>query len=772
MPVSKTTIFLVLCAIIAAVCGFLGFTMDQSQFKNQTDPQWKVLEDLYLTARLFVLEGPRPLPKTGSISNSDILLNIARFLAPVSLGGALLMTAIKFWSPKLDKLKARLVWSHVIVVGAGEVANKFLRHFGTGGTTAISVASSNDDIEMLNLSSGRRGLVFQGSPLDAGQWRSISSHRADIILLADVDDQENLAVAKSLADLNLVPSVKRPKIFCLIENTGLRNELISQTVLSDASNQLRIEPFSISELASRAFFQERDFFWEASIRNQKRIHWFVVGASEFNFAFLQHFLAIAPHPKFEMPLVTLVSDSNSEDISQFNFLAKQCEALLEIRFFERSEFEKTLKSHDALASLDTSVTATLMDADENESAVELALSMRRASFRDPMLKAPIFFAGENLGNWNIGNFGKLSRYLHDEMSPIANVSELCTAEALSGSRDLLAREFHNHYLASIKVRDPKKTPSHETWNKLDESFRRSNRRAADHSKTKYEFLAILGSQKIDLSKSKILEDCTDEKIELLAKAEHESWMADRLIHGWKFAEKRDDVRWLHPDLVPYADLDEATKDLDRTQVRELIRKFSDDSTAVSGRKVISVGLIGRIQISLEEAKHISQTLSQDTLPRLFQDYPEARFRFFTPLAPGSDLVSAQAVETFLADREQIQKIYIVECADPSSLVEVYQVDRRPESCWGLNEEQLPMISELTEEILGCIRSYSKRHQTVNICTKRDQTFRQLIETNADYFATKMDVLIAYEGSNAGRGKFGTTDTVHRAKTNGIDVRLI
>ena len=68
---------------------------------------------------------------------------------------------------------------------------------------------------------------------------------------------------------------------------------------------------------------------------------------------------------------------------------------------------------------------------------------------------------------------------------------------------------------------------------------------------------------------RILEN--EETIENLARLEHERWMADRRINGWCYTDKKkDSFKRLHPDLIPYEQLAEASRDYDRLMVKTLI----------------------------------------------------------------------------------------------------------------------------------------------------------------------------------------------------------
>jgi len=54
--------------------------------------------------------------------------------------------------------------------------------------------------------------------------------------------------------------------------------------------------------------------------------------------------------------------------------------------------------------------------------------------------------------------------------------------------------------------------------------------------------------------------------ERLAEHAHDVWAAQRMAQGWTLGARRDDAKKTHPSLVPYADLPDAEKDLDRAEV--------------------------------------------------------------------------------------------------------------------------------------------------------------------------------------------------------------
>ena len=61
----------------------------------------------------------------------------------------------------------------------------------------------------------------------------------------------------------------------------------------------------------------------------------------------------------------------------------------------------------------------------------------------------------------------------------------------------------------------------------------------------------------------------DDIVESLAVHEHNEWMRERIEFGWTFGEVKDTENKISPYLVPYDQLSEETKDLDRDTIRNI-----------------------------------------------------------------------------------------------------------------------------------------------------------------------------------------------------------
>ena len=58
-------------------------------------------------------------------------------------------------------------------------------------------------------------------------------------------------------------------------------------------------------------------------------------------------------------------------------------------------------------------------------------------------------------------------------------------------------------------------------------------------------------------------------LETLSEIEHERWMRDKSADGWRYGKQQDKELKITPDLVPYEELDEETKEFIRKSLRAL-----------------------------------------------------------------------------------------------------------------------------------------------------------------------------------------------------------
>jgi hypothetical protein len=142
----------------------------------------------------------------------------------------------------------------------------------------------------------------------------------------------------------------------------------------------------------------------------------------------------------------------------------------------------------------------------------------------------------------------------------------CSAEVvLYGKLDEPAREIHGAYLREqiAAGHQPGETPALVPWEELAESLRQANRSQADHISIKRRTMELSDSAST---------------VDALAEAEHRRWMADKILAGWRHGAERDDSRRLHPSMRPYSDLSDLEKQKDRVTVAHALGQLSKQTS--------------------------------------------------------------------------------------------------------------------------------------------------------------------------------------------------
>jgi hypothetical protein len=132
-------------------------------------------------------------------------------------------------------------------------------------------------------------------------------------------------------------------------------------------------------------------------------------------------------------------------------------------------------------------------------------------------------------------------------------------------REALARALHEEYLSErLAAGEPVgSTPALVPWSELPEEFRESSRRNGDDlgsalRERGFEVAAIAGQAGATLG---------EDDVEWVAERVHRRWVEERLATGWRAGASRDDTRRAHPDLVPWTNLPEERREIDRNLVR-------------------------------------------------------------------------------------------------------------------------------------------------------------------------------------------------------------
>lgn len=149
-----------------------------------------------------------------------------------------------------------------------------------------------------------------------------------------------------------------------------------------------------------------------------------------------------------------------------------------------------------------------------------------------------------------------------------NSAEDFVPRPLISNIESMAQRIHSDYNQRQLSKHPDKPLEYPDWGTLPDTLKYSNLRQARAIVDKLAKLSYFIAESDD--SARMVEMLTEEEVEHMARYEHELWMEERIQTGWTYGEAKDVEAKRSPYLVPYDDLSEEIKELDRETVRNII----------------------------------------------------------------------------------------------------------------------------------------------------------------------------------------------------------
>jgi hypothetical protein len=565
-------------ALAALYIGTIGhlveFTQAATLGKSETFGFWvhAVLMSIYHTILFFALEA-------GADKTLDWSLDIARVLALVAF---ILITGKALgliFRSHYDRLKVRGAKGHVIIVGLHEDSLAMVRHYREpeGGRKKTEVIVIERDEQNPHISRCRAlgASVLTQDARDPAVLREAGVAQARLMICMGPDDA-NADVASVVEEILLKDhrAAKREeklRILIHINTPGLANRLCISDTLGGIARPCWFEYFNCDERTVDAILEEHAPFGTSANIECTDAHALVVGDSRLAkllvASLLNRWNSEAPEALLKRPFVTVVcknADAWKESIEEVVCLP--AERITNVRF---QPFTGILVA-DTSAFMPTrdlpAPTIIYVTGECDSAALDTALQIQNLACAAGCKGKIVACMNGGEGLSNLVHAIPTGNGVIAGIVPFCAREELCKVLELT-LRERIARAVHKNYLADReeegKTMDDPNLPAMRTWENLSGHLRDDNRSQAS---SYAEALALRGWSIVPASLTNGRgATLSSFDIETLAEREHARWMKGKEKAGYVFGPdyKNKGPRKTHPDLIPYKDLSDKTKDKDR-----------------------------------------------------------------------------------------------------------------------------------------------------------------------------------------------------------------
>jgi hypothetical protein len=571
MKPRTSIILLVLSSIVSFASAFIGFGGAGEDFSITTR--------VYLALQLFTFEG-------GDISGPVPLgVEIARWLAPATTLGGIYAAAHTFFTKLWGSIRLRWIRGHTVICGGGEKGCALASELAQESSEQVVLI---DPLELPAIEALRKQgvLVIQGDASDSGVLKEAGLARASRLVCITGDDRTNIGVTLTAADSLPEERELQPLVIHTHVNNVATRNILQRSQMMDLrnDNRHRIRLFSCHANRARLALEECPLEWDSrtGLRDQE-VH-LVVGilgplekAMVVQAAHIGHFRNGA---KIRVHLISTRAKSDEAALLK-EYPGFRNSAHLDFSILDESDdFVETVAK--AASCWDCNSLITILLSGTPEAALADALLLGERLKDGPCLRVLI----DTKGNSGIRSIVAKNPKLISWIRFLPELSAAVSRNAVfQSSLDVVARRIHetwkqgtDHRIHKAELEGDFETAkkhrekdTYHAWEDLTEEQKDVNRLAADHITIKFRAVGL--DPDLGPSLSNLWENLDTQKIDMLSRMEHERWAAPLWMAGWTAGKRNDELK-IHPNLVPYEELDEGTQKYDIEQVKMAAAYFS------------------------------------------------------------------------------------------------------------------------------------------------------------------------------------------------------
>lgn len=539
--------------VLSAVSIFLGYA-GFAKIPPTAGPPPSRLDILYLTIQLFILQSgvvPGPTPWE---------LDVARFLAPLAVAGAVL----KLFYGAVQELLLRLTRNHVVICGLGRKGFELVKDFQREGNVVVAIEKDGQN-DAIRACRAIGVLVLVGDATDKALLKRARAHRAKHVVAICRDDGANLEIA--LHTLQLAKEKKaRPKtkIGCYVHvvSLHLHESLRKQSLFADRDDPVEVRVFNSYTDSARRLLSDHPLDYQRITPNDSRVvHLVVIGFDHMGQSVVLQAAKIGHYAHGKRLRITVIDSQAERRRKEFLSRYPQFDKVCDAEYLAADPEDPDILARIRAAAQDLrSLTSIVVCLDNDSRCLACAMSVL-SQLRGGNVPILVYMVDQ----------GGLAELIKDipGVKPFGMTNLTCTREQLLHQElDRLAIAAHEQYREKQKGRKAPSDRAMQPWELLDPDLQDSNRQQADHIPMKLRAIGC-GSHHPDNGKQP-LPDFSSDDIEILARMEHSRWNADRFLAGYTLGP-RDPVNRTHDNLVSWEELNDEIREIDRQAVRNIFR---------------------------------------------------------------------------------------------------------------------------------------------------------------------------------------------------------
>ena len=576
----------------AVILGFWGF-----QETVDANARWKmdtVWSNAFRTLQLLTSQFPSNLT-----TELPIQLQIARFAMPMFAVWFAMTALLRRFNRPLVAWAAGLSRHHVVLIGDSDVAAALARAYRKARRRVVAITSPPKGDDVVPMEATGAHVVF-GDATKPAVLRRAAIHRASVAIVANDLESDAVVLATSVAALNrdLREPTADPLILLVrLGHRELRSLISTQIASAMRDSRVDLRLYIRERTIARSLLSRFPADWGLP-RGPHDIHAAIIGLGDMGAELLLQLARIAvptPGRRCVFTIVDRHADGLRDQLLAAHPGLANC---AELRFLEAEVRPFAIKASEVKGWFDAPLAASAiyLCCGDDHANLSMAIGLRRAYARNNA-PAPPLFVYQRTGNGLIEALPELHATAFDTLRivPFGGIEDETDPFYLVDEEiDGLARLLHEEYLRSRQqMTAAGAPPAAVPWPELPDSYRTANRSQADHVLVKLRTLGWHAATEPAATATADAPSFDAAFLEQMSIQEHVRWCRERWLAGWTYDAKRNDAELHHPNLLPYAQLSEQVRDLDRKTVTQLPSLLAGLGIALQQDRILGIWFEGR-----------------------------------------------------------------------------------------------------------------------------------------------------------------------------------